>query len=293
MKKLTFAMLGMTLFLFIGITFFTDPTVANTIDREDNSREVYLNIITCNKLQYEMVKSISGDRHNIEFMFGNEYESKEFEYTDETISNISNMDLFIYSGNSLEPWSSSLIDKLKKGNLGIINLSRGIRAITTQTDKENIDNPYYWNGVDEYKIALYNIKSAIQDRDPKNRNIYENNYNESIKRIDECIKGYNEKKADLKDYVFISIDDTMDYFYRSLGISVIKVTKDMPFEDVINENRDDFDKIVVLKDSETEFEYEGYKVVNLERYSKSISAEELLINNFKNFYEIIPSSDNK
>lgn len=293
MKKLTFAMLGMTLFLFIGITLFTDPTVANTIDREDNSREVYLNIITCNKLQYEMVKSISGDRHNIEFMFANEYESKEFEYTDETISNISNMDLFIYSGNSLEPWSSSLIDKLKKGNLGIINLSRGIRAITTQTDKENIDNPYYWNGVDEYKIALYNIKSAIQDRDPKNRNIYENNYNESIKRIDECIKGYNEKKADLKDYVFISIDDTMDYFYRSLGISVIKVTKDMPFEDIINENRDNFDKIVVLKDSETEFEYEGYKVVNLERYSKSISAEELLINNFKNFYEIIPTLDNK
>ena len=62
-------MLLITFLLFLGIGVSSNPLIANTIDREDTSRDVYLNIITCNKIQYEMVKDIVGNKHNVEYMF--------------------------------------------------------------------------------------------------------------------------------------------------------------------------------------------------------------------------------
>ena len=158
-------MLLITFLLFLGIGVSSNPLIANTVDREDTSRDVYLNIITCNKIQYEMVKDIVGNKHNVKYMFNDEQASKDFKYTDETISNISNMDLFFYNGNIMEPWHDELISSLNKGNLGIINSSRGIRTINLTGENSGKENPYYMVGYDEYKIALYNIKVAIQEKD--------------------------------------------------------------------------------------------------------------------------------
>ncbi|MGG7176863.1 metal ABC transporter substrate-binding protein [Clostridium paraputrificum] len=288
MKKVTFVMLGITLFLFLGLGIFTNPIVANTVDRSESDRDIYLNIMTCNKIQYEMVKAIAGDKHNVEFMFMDEKSSNEFKYTDEIISNISNMDLFLYSGNQFEPWINEVIDKLKKGKLGIINLSRGIRTISMETENSNVENPYYWTGLDEYKIALYNVKSAIQDRDPINRGLYEDNYNKAVKQIDDSIKELEKRHGTISDYTFIALDDNMDYFYRAIGISPIKVTKDKPLTEIVKINKLDPNKVIILKDKETEFTIEGYRIINLERYNEDISAGELLIRNYTSIYEGIP-----
>lgn len=269
----------------------SNPLVANTVGKEDTDRDIYLNIMTCNRAQYEMVKSIAGDKHNVEFMFNNEKASIDFRYTDETISNISNMDLFFYSGNSMEPWSNDLIGKLKKGNVGIINTSRGIRTINLSSENGGKDNPYYLAGFEEYKIALYNIKSAIQDRDPKNRELYEENYNKAVKAIEEGLKVFDKKSKALKDYQFVALDDNMDYFYRELGISPIKA-KNNSILRVIRENRLDPNKVIVLRDKDVPFGETSFRVIELQRYCGVIPPAELLLNNHKVFYDAIPEPKN-
>lgn len=292
MKKITFVMLFITLILFLGLGIFSNSTVANTVDDSSTERDIYLNIMTCNKPQYEMVKAIVGDKHNVEYMFKDEKASKEFLFNDETVTNISNMDLFLYSGNDLEPWSSPLIDKLKKSNLGIIDVSRGLRSISMQVNKETKKNPYYTVGLEEYKIALYNVKAAIQDKDPKNRDLYEDNYNKSIETLDKNIEEIKTNKKDLGEYQFIALDDNLDYFYRGIGITPIKVG-DKKISDIITENKLDPKKVIVLKDNETPVVEEGYKVINLTRYDGNVSIDELMLRNYKALYEIIEEKDNK
>ncbi len=58
----------------------------------------------------------------------------------------------------MEPWHDELISNLNKGNLGIINSSRGIRTVNFNGENSGKENPYYMVGYDEYKIELYNIK---------------------------------------------------------------------------------------------------------------------------------------
>ena len=198
-------MLFITLILFLGMGIFSNSTVANPVDDPNTERDIYLNIMTCNKPQYEMVKVIVGDKHNVEYMFKDEKASKEFLFNDETIINISNMDLFLYSGNDLEPWSSTSLRNLRKSNLGIINVSRGIRSISMQVNKQTKENPYFTVGLEEYKIALYNVKSAIQDKDPKNRDLYEDNYNKSIQILDKKIEELKNNRKSLGEYQFIAL----------------------------------------------------------------------------------------
>ncbi|MBD7912976.1 MULTISPECIES: zinc ABC transporter substrate-binding protein [Clostridium] len=293
MKKLTFGMLFITFLLFLGLGTFSNPMIANTVDTTDAQRDLYLNIITCNKPQYEMVKSIVGDKHNVEYMFLTEKESKDFIFNDETINNISNMDLFFYSGNDFEPWSGKLINKLNKSNLGTIDISRGIRVIQQQTDNGNKENIYFYPGLEEYKIVLYNIKSAIQDKDPKNRTLYEENYNKVIENIDKKINKMKENKKDLAQYKFISLDDKLDYFYRGIGISPIKVTNNKTIESVIKDNKLDPTKVIVLKDRETPMTEVGYKVVTLDRYDGNSDVQDLIEKNYKSFYDLIELNENK
>lgn len=292
MKKITFVMLVITLILFLGLGVFSNTTVANTVDNSNTERDIYLNIMTSNKPQYAMVKALVEDKHNVEYMFKDEKQSKEFLFNDETAINISNMDLFLYSGNDLEPWSSALIDKLKKNNLGIIDVSRGIRAISTQVNRETKKNSYFTTGLEEYKIALYNVKAAIQDKDPKNRDLYEDNYNKLIELLDKTIDEVKVNKKDLGEYKFIALDDNLDYLYRGLGINPIKL-EDKKIGDIIIENKLDPTKVIVLKDSETPFVEVGYKVISLTRYDGNIGIDELILRNYKTFYEIIEIKDNK
>lgn len=284
MKKLTFAMLIITFLLFLGLVLSPNNSLANATYDSEANRDVYLNIMTCNKVQYEMVKAIAGDKHNVLFMFINEQDSLNFKHTQETTNNLGNMDLFLYSGNGYEPWVLKLNDSISKGNVGIIDLSRGIRTIEFKSNENSKINPYYWTGVDEYKIALYNIKSAIQDKDPLNREFYEENYNDAVNKVDIYVRATSDQARKISEYTFIALDDYLDYFYKNINIVPLKL-KGQTVAEVILEKKLDSTKIVILKDKDTEFNEAGFKVVNLEKYNGNNSAEEIIVNNYKKLYK--------
>lgn len=290
MKKLTFAMLFITALLYLGLENFSNPTVANTVDSVATERDLYLNIMTCNKAQYDMVKTIVNDKHNIQYMFKDEKTSKDFVYTNETIKNISNMNLFLYCGNYFEDWASKLINKLDKSKVGTINVSRGIRTLSTKIDDQNIDNPYIYSSLEEYKILLYNVMSSIQDKDAKNRTLYEENYNKEINDLEKNISEIKNNKKELSEYQFIALDDNFDYFYRELGISPIKIGKDKTLQDIITENSLDMKKIIILKDNDTPFVDPAFRVVNLVRNDANLSYKDSIIKNYRSFYDLIETN---
>ena len=68
MKKITFAMVLITIVLSLGMSVFSSPLLANTDNSTANrvqSRDRYLNIMTVSKPQYDMVKKIIKDKHNV------------------------------------------------------------------------------------------------------------------------------------------------------------------------------------------------------------------------------------
>ncbi|AQR93468.1 metal ABC transporter substrate-binding protein [Clostridium saccharoperbutylacetonicum] len=293
MKKITFAMVIITIALSFGMNLFSDPLLANTESHKTENRGDFLNILTVNKPQYDMVKKIVKDKNNVEYMLTNEKDISEFKYNEDVLNNISNMDLFIYSGTSFEPWSNSLIDELKKGDLGIINLSRGIRLLNYSQNNSNKENPYYFEGISEYKIALCNVKSAIQDRDPQNRDYYEENYNEAIKEFDNKIKIYNDKIKSLSDYKFITLNNDFDYLTKALNLNTIQLDNH-EIADFIKLNNLDAKKVIIIVDGEagTKLNLSGYNTVNLWKYYGDMSFDDLILYNIKELSKWAPLKEN-
>lgn len=280
MKKITFAMVIITIALSFGMSLFSSPLLANTENNRVESRDKFLNIMTVNKPQYDMVKKIVKDKNNVDYMFTNEKDINEFKYSEDALNNISNMDLFMYSGTYFEPWSNSFIDELKKGNLGIINLARGVRLLNYSHSGENKENPYYFEGIDEYKIALCNVKAAIEDRDPQNRDFYEENYNQAIKEFEEKINKYKDKLSLLSEYKFITLNNDFDYLTKGLNLNTIQLDNHEMAE-FIKVNNLDPKKVIVIVDGEqgTKLDLSAYNTVKLWKYYGDYSFDDLILYN--------------
>jgi len=271
-------MVIITIALSFSMSLFSSPLLANTENNRTESREKYLNIMTVSKPQYDMVKKIIKEKNNVEYMFTNQKDISEFKYSEEVLNNISNMDLFMYSGTSFEPWCSSFIDELKKGNLGIINLARGIRLLKYDHNSDNKENPYYFEGIEEYKIALYNVKSTIQDRDPENRDYYEENYNKAIKEFDDDIKLYQDKIASLNEYKFITLNNDFDYLTKALNLNTIQLDNHQIAEFIKINNLDPKKIIMIVDGAEgTKLDLSGYNTIKLWKYYGNMSFDDLIL----------------
>lgn len=274
MKKITYICIAITVFLSIGLGFFTEPIVANT-KGETEKREVYLNIMTVTKPQALMIDKLAGGKHNIDYLVDGNV--NEFVFNENIIKNVSNMDLFLYTGASYETWINDFVGKLEKSNLGIIDLSRGIRY------KEN--NPYYFVGYDQYRICLYNAKCALQDRDPQNREFYESNYKTLVEELDKVIEDEKIKVTDelsAKECVFLTTSNNFDYFFDSLALQVENVTTE-DYQKVIENYRKEEKSVIVFstKDQIEEFDFysEGIEPVYLNCNELNKAFEDIFMDN--------------
>ena len=238
--------------------------MANPTNELDEEKDTYLNILTVNKEIYSMVKALTLDNHNVEYLFSNEKEIKDFKVSENIINNILNMDLFIYNGVGYEKWINEIVDNSKNSNVGIINASRGIRTITKSLSKENEENPYYLLGFNEYKIALYNIKTSLQEKDIKNRSYYEENYNKIIDELDKFLSDSKEELKKYKNYNIYTNTDKFDYLFRDLGLQVnkLKDNDEEVVEDKLTNNifiyDNNFEKLDELKSKmKNEYTYVG------------------------------------
>lgn len=226
MKKIIIFGLMLTLLL-TGCNAEVSITSNNNV----KEKETELNIMTTDKLIYNSIMDLTKDKDRVSFMFSKAEDIKDFKYTDDSLSNISKMDLFIYSGSGLEPWVDNFTGKLTKGQCGIINASRGIKILdyseeVTYKDYILKENPYYYLDIDNYKIMMQNIKNALEDKDPKNRNYYEKNFDSVIKSLRDYEKKFKEYKELYKDSTFVVDDEELYYFLKYMDFDYIKLGSD-------------------------------------------------------------------
>lgn len=271
MKRITYFCVIITIFLSLGLGTMSSQSRANT-KGDLNFIEKKLNITTVTKAQAIMVQQLTEGRHNINYLI--EGNINDYEITDEVISKVSKQDLFLYTGSGYESWINEFIYKLDKKHLGIIDLSRGT--------KNKANNPYYFLGYDQYKISLYNVKIALQDRDPKNRGFYEERYNALTREVDEKI---NKKIAEYnslvenENIIYLSNNKDYEYFFDFLQLNINYINKEN-YNEVISSYIDSEANIIIFTTVEekekfdfTEFSIEPivfYDTTNTKSYEQNI-----------------------
>ncbi|MCM8709762.1 zinc ABC transporter substrate-binding protein [Clostridium sp. SYSU_GA19001] len=305
-RKSTIIILLIFLFVFTGCSKVSEVKSQPKAE-EVEPKEIILNIVTTNKLLYYMVKDIIKDKHNLEYMFTDKNKLWNFSYTDDSINNISKKDIFFYLGTGIEPWAEDFVNNLSKSKVAPLNVSRGIKLVSYEKEvkyKESVikDNPYFWMNIDDYKIAMLNIKNAIQDKDSKDRDFYENNFSESIKKIDDYQEKLKKVLEKLKEYTFIVDGDELDYFTKNYGLKTLKIYNYgiTLTPEYIQKNSEveskliDAKNIIFLYDEDEKInankvliEKYNIKTANISVYKDDMTYIDMLDNNLKNLEKLI------
>lgn len=260
MKKFLYCII-----IFIIVLSFSgcksNPKTNVTVPKEKSNKSegVSLDIMVSDRYLYNIVKSLTGDKDNVQFMFKDGNSAKQFNFTSDSLNNVSKYDLFLYTSTDFETWAYNFQNKLDKSKVGVIDVSRGAKMSSLdKSDKKNDEdiskNPYYWGNFDNYNIMLLNIKNALEEKDPKSRDFYEGKFKKCIKDVKDMEKEFKVLLKNFDGYTFITAEYKFDYFFSYNNLKSVKVntqTKDTTVTDILNKISDK-NKICFIYDDDSE-----------------------------------------
>ena len=152
--------------------------------------------------QYDFSKIIVGDKFDVIMLLPPGVEAHSFELTPKDMSTITNSDLFIYTGETMEPWVNNIMDTLVEENVNVLDLSKGIKLKNfefesqehPEEDEEHEDlqyDPHYWTDPMNAKVMVDEILKDVVSIDKANEQYYTKNaeeLKESLDKLDEEIR---------------------------------------------------------------------------------------------------------
>ncbi len=99
--------------------------------------ESKLLIVTTLFPQYDFAKQIAGDKAEVVLLLSPGVESHDFEPTPSDIILINKADLFIYTGDEMEPWVATILDSIDNQELNVLDVSEGIELICEEENHEH------------------------------------------------------------------------------------------------------------------------------------------------------------
>ncbi len=131
------------------------------------------------------------------------------------------------------PFEKNWLERFKSINptLKIIDTTKGIQKqpISSEHEKEHTHNaldPHVWLSPGLVKKQVTIIKDELSYTDPKNKKIYENNYQKFLLELKLLTKQINNKLKPLKERKFIVFHPSFGYFAKDFNLTQISIEKE-------------------------------------------------------------------
>ena len=189
MKKVMVSML-------IGLLLGVGVIGCSSDKFEDNSK---LSVVASLFPQYDFAKVIGGEKVEVTLLLPPGVESHSYEPTPGDIFKINKSDVFIYTGEYMEPWAHRVIEG-NKGNSVVIDASKGINLEPSHEEEApeiNGDHeahsfdPHIWLDLTLAAKMVDNIADGFVEKDPANESYYRANveaYKIKLAELDQAFK---------------------------------------------------------------------------------------------------------
>lgn len=170
-------------------------------DAKDNGK---VQIIATLFPQYDFARIVGGDKVEVTKLLPGGVESHSYEPTPSDIIEINESDMFLYTGDIMEPWAATIIEGIDSKSLSIVDVSQNVTLLSSEEDHEEDAedaheeskehggyDPHIWTDPTCAMIMVDNICTALKEKDPENADYYESNakeYKEKLQGLDDEIK---------------------------------------------------------------------------------------------------------
>ncbi len=186
MKKILFIILIIIIVVVLG--FFV---ILNIKPRAKTGSEK-ISIITTLFPSYDLAKTIGGDKVDVFLLLPPGVEAHAYEPKPSDVAKINNADIFVYTGEFMEPWVQDIIKSLTQ-KVKVVNVSFGVNLISAEEREEDHSgvDPHIWLDFANAKIMAENITKALVEVDPANTDYYQHNlqsYQDKLTELDNKYK---------------------------------------------------------------------------------------------------------
>jgi zinc transport system substrate-binding protein len=147
--------------------------------REKPARSKKIVVVTTLFPLYDLAKNIGGEKTEVSLLLPPGVEPHSFEPTPRDMVRINEADLFIYTGEFMEPWAKDVINGVANKKLLVVDAGRGVKLLPAafrDPDEPNAAvDPHIWMDFDNAKTMVENIAQALTMKDPADKSFYDNN----------------------------------------------------------------------------------------------------------------------
>ena len=196
---------------------------------KQNTQSDKIKIVTTIFPAYSFTKEIVGDLCDVEVVLKPGQDSHNYDPSVSTVISIRNADMFIYTCDEMERWATKLISTLNKNT--VVMAGKGIELEVVHEEEHDHDHPkgehvhehnfdpHIWTSIRNSIIMVKNIMGAVCGLDPDNSDIYINNANAYIKKLE----AMDQKFIDLFEEhnhmeLFFVSPFTLYYFVRDYDL---------------------------------------------------------------------------
>jgi zinc transport system substrate-binding protein len=152
---------------------------------------------------YDLAREIGGERISVSLLLPPGTEAHSFEPTPGDMIAVSKADLFVYTGDYLEPWAQDIIDSFEGAAGRSLALGESAATLVDEDEESGLD-PHIWLDPMIMDNLAGRLAQKLADLDPTNRSYYNQrleNYRASLEKLD---VDYREKlsKCAHKEFIY-------------------------------------------------------------------------------------------
>ncbi|WP_342758943.1 metal ABC transporter substrate-binding protein [Kineothrix sedimenti] len=194
----------------------------SSTDQTNQSDESPLKVYVTFNAMKEFVTAVGKDKVEVATIIPDGMEPHDFEPKAQDIAGLSSAKIFVYSGLGMEAWAEEAIKAADNTDLIIVEASKGADVIEN-TDQEEIEehgqyDPHIWLSLKGAESEVKNIKDALVQADPSNKDYYEANCDDFISQLEDLYNEYNEKFQSVEKKSFVTGHAAFGYLCRDFGL---------------------------------------------------------------------------
>ena len=232
------------IFIFSIMIFFTGCASKNNVETMDNKN---IKVITTLFPQYDFIKEIAKDKVDVSLLVPPGVEAHSYEPTPRDMVNIGETDMFIYTGEYMEPWVGKIVETTKSTSLTIVDTSKGINLIDEEDHNHEYEeehdheedhaheeehdhggkDPHIWLDPVYAQKMVDNILEGLINVDKENEEFYTKNAEEYKKKLQSLDQKFTEtfKKVKYKKIMYGG-HFAFGYFAKRYGLDYVSPYKD-------------------------------------------------------------------
>lgn len=197
-------------------------TGCNSTENIDSNSKI--KVYTSFYAMYDFASKIGGDKIDLTNLTPAGIEPHDWEPTPSDMVKIEKADVLIYNGAGMEGWVDKVLNSINSKKLIVVETSKGLDLLNNPNKEEDLQyDPHAWLDPMIAKKQMEVIKNAFVNADSSNKDYYENNYTENVKKIDNLDKEYRDTISKFTKKDIVVAHQAFGYLCSAYGLNQVAI----------------------------------------------------------------------